>query len=185
MTDQAIDLVSEFGVISGAPLSFVTAVILGTSIAATIIYFIMKARYEGRVDTQDAHIKLLETQIETLAEEPIAPQPGRPSDERSADYDPTWDKVGAFALWQAAWLWIGKEPHPQIPAGSPAYPAFSMLKQAAVSRKLSTVIPESPHGRVIAVGSHKIDMWTFVLREELVRYAKSIGDHPDFLQDEQ
>lgn len=189
MTENAIDLAKEFSVIAGAPVSFATAVILATGIVSTVIYFILKSRYQGQIDTQGAHIELLKNQIETRAEEPaaeqLAPAEGRADEDKSATYDPTWEKIDGFALWQAAWLWIGKEPHPEIPAGSPAYPAFTLLKQAAIQGNLKTLITGNLEEQLKArrAGSSRINAWTMVTKDELRKFAESRGEHPDFLQD--
>lgn len=189
MTENAIDLAKEFSVIAGAPLSFSTAVILATGIVSTVIYFILKSRYQGQVDTQSAHIELLKNQIETRAEEPVAeqlaPAERRADENKSADYDPTWEKIDGFALWQAAWLWIGKEPHLKTALGTPAYPAFTMLKAAALRGNLKTLITGNLEEQLKArrAGSDRINDWTMVTKDELRKFAKSRGEHPDFLQD--
>lgn len=93
--------------------------------------------------------------------------------ERPANFK-NWDRVGRFAVWQAAWLFAGLEPRGQPSDGTPAYSMFVMIKQD-LSKGL---IP----------GKQKTDgSWsgTPLTRAELTPYAEHYGLRPKFLYTEE
>lgn len=52
-----------------------------------------------------------------------------------------WRKVDPIAIWQAACLWVEKEPRIPIIQGSKAYPSFQMLKSEMHCGDLTPVAP--------------------------------------------
>ncbi len=161
-------LSGEWAVITAAPLVFVVAVILVGFAIWAVIQWTYRGRVERRnsaIESKDATIELLRGQIKVRSK-PFNKEP------ETRPYDEWWEKVDAFYLWQAAWLWVGQEPRPRLPDDSLAYPAFSMLKQAALAGNLELVAP----GRTA-----KVDAWALVTKESLRRLAAVKSENPVFL----
>ena len=89
----------------------------------------------------------------------------------SANLD-EWRKVDALEIWRAGCLWDGYKPHYPIPFLDPAYPSFIRLVNAAKIGQLNLAQP-----------SARIDAHSLVNRSELVRYARTKGEMPEFLKD--
>ena len=83
---------------------------------------------------------------------------------------PNWDKVQNIAVWQSAWLWNGLEPQEGKSEGTPAYATFQRLKEDLGQGKIRN--------------AEKIEsswMWTRLNRQQLIDYALSINERPQFL----
>lgn len=82
-----------------------------------------------------------------------------------------WSKVDPLALWQAASLWAELRPHLDIVRFDSAtgYARFSMLLRAVETNTLQVV------------EKHDDTKYCHVAREELKRYAETIGERPKFL----
>lgn len=88
---------------------------------------------------------------------------------RHPPYAPTWKNVDPLALWQAACLWVGEEPHATIPSGTAAYPVLVMLRAAVRSRALKICRQ---------TGNADFDE---VYRRDLMAFAAKKGERPSFL----
>ena len=99
----------------------------------------------------------------------LAIQEAREKMRQPPDYD-RWSKVDVFAIWMAASLWAERIPTPVITPSSKIYPYLQQLKAAAEANTLRTRGDDPETG-----------MKATVTREELQRYAESIGETPRFL----
>ncbi len=90
----------------------------------------------------------------------------------SADLD-QWRKVDPLDIWRAGCLWDGYKPHYPIPFLDLAYPSFIRLMNAARTGQLNLAQP-----------STIVDAWSLVNRSELTRFARSKGEMPEFLKDD-
>ena len=79
-----------------------------------------------------------------------------------------WTGHPVYSVWAAACLWAGQKPWPHIPADSPSYPMLQKLKGAIQAGEVH-----------ILSGTGNMEFR--VSRDELVRYALTIGEHPLFL----
>lgn len=95
-----------------------------------------------------------------------------------------WDDVKELMLFQAACLWVEREPANPMPMGE-AYARFSMLKEAARNRELPVVqdVGSALGSAFKAARGEKVhaNATTFVSREALKAYAEKRGLRPRFL----
>ncbi len=82
-----------------------------------------------------------------------------------------WRQVDPLEIWRAGCLWKGHKPHYPIPFLDPAYPSFIRLMNAA---KAGQLVVENPNST--------IDARSLVTRGELVQFARSKGEMPEFLE---
>jgi hypothetical protein len=152
-------LQSSWGELTQHPWVYVGAMV----VTAGLVWGAAGWFYNHRIESQNATIKLIETERDMLRSQVSAGvvpvQPAKATDEEGSTeadflkpesfipYNRDWDKVTGFYLWQAAWLWIAQEPRPRIRSGSAAYPVYSMLKQAAIDGNLK-VTPEQQGSEV-------------------------------------
>lgn len=86
------------------------------------------------------------------------------------DYE-RWRRVPVLQVWMAASLWADRSPTTTITPRSTIYPYLQQLKGAIETKALESESAEA-------------NMNARVRREALVRYAKSVGESPRFLEPE-
>lgn len=90
------------------------------------------------------------------------------AEQNAATLDGTWDHVDEFMVFQAACLWVGREPKRPVPRR--AYATFTMIKTALHTGAIHASNPQAG-----------IDQFVRVNRAELRKLAESKGLKPRFL----
>jgi hypothetical protein len=85
-----------------------------------------------------------------------------------------------YPLAAASKLWVGIHPSTIPTADSQTW--FETL-QSAIQRGTLKFVPRNPGGRTITYEQQNPDLNTLVTREELKKFASSIGADPEFLRD--
>lgn len=165
----------------------ITELLTGIAIVGAAYWAVFHLVYKSRLDTRDEKIaerdeKIRELQRQLDTEKADKSQSlsivvPRLDTEEQPPYYPRWEHVPRYTLWQAAWLWIGKEPTRNIAEGCEAYPILTMLMNHAISegwlRDKDRLVPESS---VEVTQEHKVS------REDLQFFAEKVmEERPAFL----
>ena len=164
-----------------ALLGIITAIVVG---CWRLFHFV----YKNRIDTKDEKIQSLEETVRDLKSELESERekrayslkvlaPPLESPKEQPPYDPYWEQVDRYTLWQAAWLWKGKKPSNNITESSEAYPVLMMRSNAVVTGRLARDPLESyPRKTIEITNDFKVS------RSELRSFAeKQTDERPTFL----